>query len=110
MKLLNNLVSFLLELAMLGALSFWGFHAGSTGLINWLLGLGIPLLVVIFWGTFMAPNAKNRIAWPWLPVVSLLLFLISAAALYSVGERSIAVAFAATAIVNSAFVFMWHQY
>lgn len=110
MKLLNNLVSFLLELAMLGALSFWGFHAGSTGLIKWLLGLGVPVLVIIFWGTFMAPHASNRIAWPWLPVVSLLLFLVSAAALYSAGERSIAVVFAAIAVVNGAFVFMWHQY
>lgn len=95
---------------MLGALSFWGFHAGSTGPIKWLLGLGVPLLVIIFWGMFMAPSAKNRIAWPWLPVVSLVLFLISAATLYGAGERSMAVVFAAVAVVNCIFVFIWRQY
>lgn len=110
MKLLNNLVSFLLELAMLGAISFWGFHAGNTSLIKWLLGLGIPLLVIVFWSVFMAPQANNRIAWPWLPVVSLLLFLISAAALYGAGARSAAAVFAATAVINCIFVFIWHQY
>jgi hypothetical protein len=109
MKLLNNLVSFLLELAMLGAFAFWGFHAGNGTVMKWLLGIGIPVLVVAFWSIFMAPRSSHRIAWPWLPIISLGLFLLSAAALYAAGKPALAVSLAAIAVVNGALVFAWRQ-
>lgn len=109
MKLLNDLVSFLLELAMLGAFAFWGFHAGNGTMMKWLLGIGIPVLVVIFWSVFMAPRAGHRMTWPWLPIISLGLFLLSAAALYAAGKPALALSLAAVAVVNGALVFTWHQ-
>ena len=110
MKLLNNLVSFLLELAMLGALIFWGFHVGNTTAAKWLLGAVVPLAVIVFWSFFMAPQASSRIAWPWLPVISLVLFLISALALYVAGMQTAAIILAIVAVVNVVLVFVWHQY
>lgn len=109
MKLLNNLVSFLLELAMLGALSYWGFHTGNSTSLKWLLGIGAPAAVVVFWGFFMAPNSSHRLPWPWVPIVSLVLFLASALALYAANARSAALVLAVVAIINISFVFMWHQ-
>lgn len=110
MKSLNKLVSFLLELAMLGALVYWGFQVGGTLPMRLLLGLGVPVVVAIFWGKCMAPNARRRIAWPWLPLVAVMLFLGSAAALYFAGAPTAATMLAALAVINCAFVFAWHQY
>jgi hypothetical protein len=109
-KQLNNLVSFLLELAMLGAFAFWGFHAGPTTVTKWLLGIGLPLLLVIFWSRFMAPKARSRLTWPWLPIASLFLFLLSAFVLYMAGGQTAAVILAVVAVINSLLVFIWHQY
>ena len=109
MKLLNNLVSFLLELAMLGALSYWGFHAGSSVPLKWLLGIGVPIAVIVFWGFCMAPTSDYRLPWPWVPIVSLVLFLAAALALYASHARSAALALAVVAIVNVALVLIWHQ-
>jgi len=109
MKMLNNLVSFLLELAMLGALGYWGFHTVSSVPLKWVLGIGVPALVIVFWSLFMAPNAEHRIGWPWLPVISLALFLVSAAALYAANARTTAIVLAVVAVVNGLLVFAWHQ-
>jgi hypothetical protein len=109
MKLLNNLVSFLLELAMLGALGYWGFHADGPALLKWGLGIGVPALVIVFWSVFMAPNAAHRLAWPWLPAVTLVLFLASALVLYAANARSAALVLAVVSVANVALVFVWHQ-
>ena len=107
--MLNNLVSFLLELAMLAALGYWGFTVGSSALLKWLLGIGVPVAVIVFWSFFMAPNSAQRLPWPWVPIVSLVLFLASAVALYVANARSAALLLAAITIVNVTLVLIWHQ-
>lgn len=109
MKLLNNLVSFLLELAMLGALGYWGFSAGGSLPLKWLLGIGVPAALIAFWSVFMAPNSTRRLAWPWVPIVSLVLFLGSALALYSAGAHDAGAVLAVVSIVNVALVLIWRQ-
>src|SRR4051794_917171 len=47
-------LQFLLELAVLGALGYWGFDA-TGGLPRRLLGLGAPGLALAFWAVLGAP-------------------------------------------------------
>lgn len=76
---LNMSVGFLLEVAMLAAFCYWGFRLRSPA--GFIAGIGVPVLVIVFWGLFMAPRASRRMPWPALPLVALLIFLASAAAL-----------------------------
>lgn len=48
---LNLAVRFLLEMAALVAIGYWGFDQHS-GAWRWILGLGLPLLAATAWGTF----------------------------------------------------------
>lgn len=52
---LNLGLRFLLELAGLWALGYWGWtqHAGMA---RWLWALGLPLLAAALWGVFRVPN------------------------------------------------------
>jgi hypothetical protein len=56
---LNLAVRFLLELAALGALSYWGWtqHDGPA---RWLWAIGLPVVAAVLWGTFAVPNDPSR--------------------------------------------------
>jgi len=49
----NLALRFLLELVILYALGRWGWTQ-HTGVLRWLLAIGLPLLAAALWGTFRA--------------------------------------------------------
>ncbi|HMM28340.1 MAG TPA: YrdB family protein [Aggregatilineaceae bacterium] len=51
----NLALRFALELAGLGAMGYWGLTE-HEGIARWLLGLGLPLVAAVLWGTFRVPN------------------------------------------------------
>ena len=54
----NLALAFVLELAALAALAYWGYCTGNSTFTSLLLGIGIPLVAAILWGLFAAPRAK----------------------------------------------------
>jgi hypothetical protein len=49
---------FLLELAMLAALAYWGWTQ-HEGLLRVLLAIGLPLIAAVLWGVFRIPGEPN---------------------------------------------------
>ncbi|WP_435318994.1 YrdB family protein [Haloarchaeobius sp. TZWSO28] len=99
-------VRFLLELAGLLALGYWGFRTGGSTLASLALGLGAPLLAAIVWGTFVSPKARVPLRGEARLAVEVLVFGVAAVALYAAGQPLLAVVFAAVAVVDRAAV--WH--
>lgn len=58
-KLINLGAHFLLELGGLATLIYWGFNTGE-GLMKIVLGVGVPLLAAVIWGTFRVPNDPGK--------------------------------------------------
>ena len=56
---LNLALRFILELATLGAMTYWGWTQ-HDGLARWLWTIGLPLAAIILWGTFAVPNDPSR--------------------------------------------------
>ena len=56
---LNLALRFLLELAALAAYACWGW-AAHEGAWRYLLGIGLPLLAAVLWGTFRVPNDPGK--------------------------------------------------
>jgi hypothetical protein len=103
-KSLILLIRFLLELAMLAALGYWGFKTGDSAVMQWLLGLGTPALAAVLWGLYIAPKATHKVpkaVWIGLQVV---LFGAAAGALAAVAPQSLAVVFAVAVVVDGAAV------
>ena len=52
---LNLAFRFLLELAALVAMGYWGWQTGP-GWLRWLFMIGVPLIAAVLWGVFRVPN------------------------------------------------------
>jgi hypothetical protein len=109
-KLINAGLAFLLELAMLAAFGYWGFYGDKSLLTKWLLGIGLPVLTAVIWGMWLAPRAANRLGNVSGNLLSLILFLCGAAALYYTGHPLWAIIFAVTAILNRVLILLWKQW
>ena len=108
-KLLNEAVRFLLELCILIIFGYWGFKTGNSTLTKILLGIGSPLLFAVIWGIFLAPKSATRLQEPWLLIVEIILFGITAWALYNTGKVSLAIVFAVIYILNKFLMILWRQ-
>ena len=98
----NELLAFLLELAALACLSWWGFTLGGDAALHVLLGLGTPLSAIVLWALFAAPRARLRPRLPLVLVVKAVVLGGGAAALYGVGHPVAAVAMAVVVVANTA--------
>ena len=56
---INLAVRFILEMAGMVALGWWGWNQGE-GILRFMLALGIPFLAAVLWGTFAVPDDPSR--------------------------------------------------
>jgi len=100
----NEGLAFLLELASLGALCYWGFTTGRGWPIKIGLGIGAPLFAVVIWGLFAAPDATITMPLVGVLVVKAFVFGAATATLYAATKRSLAIAYGVVALVNTIIV------
>lgn len=109
-KLTNKALSFALELAMLAGFCYWGFFVGRMMWLKLALGIGIPALIIVIWGLFLAPTAKRRLKIVQGSIVSAALFIASAAALSGSGHSLAAYFLAFAAVINLVLKLTWRQW
>jgi Protein of unknown function (DUF2568) len=105
----NLALAFLLELGVLAALAFWGFHNGSGTLAKIVLGIGAPVLAIIVWALFGAPQATWHLEGIWRLLLQIVVFGSAAVALYAADQRILGVAFALLALLNNTLMYVWAQ-
>jgi Protein of unknown function (DUF2568) len=101
----NLVVRFLLELAALAAVGYWGFSSHS-GVTQWVLGLGAPVAVAAVWGLFVSPKAKVDLPRPAAFAIELLVWAAAALALAASGQPALAIVFAILALVSGTLNFL----
>lgn len=104
---IQGVLAFLLEVAMLVAVFFWGFRslAAPWGV---LIGIVAAAVIIVFWFYLLAPNAKYRLAWPTQPVVALVLFLFSGFGLLLVRLPIPGIVLMILAVLNMSLSFYLH--
>jgi hypothetical protein len=110
LKFMNAALAFLLELTMLAAFGYWGFHGEKSLAAKWLIGLGLPIFTAVIWGMFLAPRAARRLGNISGNLLSLILFLCGAAALFYTGHTLLSIIFASMAVLNRALIILWKQW
>ncbi len=105
----NLILRFLLELCVLASLGFWGFHTGKGMPIKIGLGIGSPLLVAVIWGIFGSPGAPIKASGFLHVMLETAVFGAAAIALYASEHRTLALLFAAVAVINRFFMHIWKQ-
>ena len=108
LKNLNLLVRFLLELSVLASIGYWGFQFKS-----WIqklgAGIGLPILVAVIWGIFVAPKSSHQLPLPYRLIVEFLVFGLGAFVLYASGQTLLSKIFIGIVIVNITFLLVWKQ-
>lgn len=91
---------FLLELAAIAAVGWWGLTLDAPVLVRVIVGLAAPLAVILAWGAVVAPRARfDGPAWVRLAVEAVV-WVAAAAALGAVGAPGLAVAFAVLVVAD----------
>lgn len=108
-KNLNLLLRFLLEMAALTSLCYWGFRTNRVMALKIVFGVGIPLLTAFIWGMFGSPKAPYQLSIPLQWLLVSVIYLLSALALYTAGKPSLSIIFILTAVVNSVLMVVWKQ-
>ncbi len=109
LKGINLTLSFLLELAMLVAYGYWGFNTGSSTLVHWILGLGIPIVAIIIWSIYNVPMSKRRLPRTPRMILEVVMFSLGALALAVTGQTTWAIIFAVLIVVNQVLLYVWQQ-
>ena len=105
---LNLAVRFVLEIAALVAIGYWGWTQ-HDGFVRYLLAVGGPILAAILWATFAVPDDPSRSGKAPVPVpgiirlaLELALLAFAAWALYDAGNSLLALILAAVVLVHYA--------
>jgi len=109
LKGLNLLVRFLLELCMLAAVGYWGFKTNSGWVMKVILGIGLPVLIAVAWGLFMAPKAMYPLRGAAHLALSFILLSTGAIALFASHRSDLGWIYAITLVINQVLMILWKQ-
>lgn len=105
----NLALRFLLELAALLAIGYWGWQQSHNLFLKTGLALGLPLIAALLWATFSVPNDRSRSGAAPVPVpgwlrllLELALFGFAAWGLYVTGAVTSALVLGGTVIFHYA--------
>jgi hypothetical protein len=96
MKAANLALRFLLELAALAALAYWGWG------VTWALAIAAPATWIVLWATFGSPKARVTLSTPQRIAFEAVVFGAAAVALWAAGQELWAVVLFAAWAANRA--------
>lgn len=104
----NLFIRFLLEISALIIVGIWGWKIGE-GWMQYLLGLGLPIVLASIWGIFAAPNDPSRSGSAPIPTPGLVRLLIEVIffglafwALYDLSLHGLSFVYAIAVVVHYA--------
>ena len=99
----NAGLAFLLEMAMLAALVYWGIHTGGNALTKTVLAILAPAAAIAVWAVFLAAGGHPvNLPTALEATLKLVVFLVAALALAGAGQRPLAIVLAVLAALTVA--------
>ncbi len=102
----NLALRFLLELAALAAVGYWGWKTGS-GATRPVLAVGAISALVVVWTLFIRPNPVVESAGPPRLLLEFAVWTAAGAALWASGHPRLAPAFVAVAVASGSLNYVW---
>jgi hypothetical protein len=109
LKSANLAFRFILELLALVALGYWGFKTGQGTGMKWVLGFGIPIVAIVLWALFVAPEATVEPPVAVRVAIEVAILGGAALALVATGHPVLGIAYALVAVANRVLMAIWNQ-
>lgn len=100
----NLALRFLLELAGVAAVAWWGYQLSGDGALRIVLAIAVPAVFVLAWWRVVAPRAVNPIAQPMRVLIGTALLLVAAVGLWTADQALLAAIYAALVLGNAALM------
>jgi hypothetical protein len=97
---------FLLEVAGVAALAWWGIKAGSDDLSRAGLAIIAAGGLIVIWALVVAPKARNPLSPTTRWLIGTVLLMVAAVALWTVGPQELAILFAVLVAIDTA-ILLW---
>jgi hypothetical protein len=97
----NLALRFLLELAGVVALGYWGYRAGGSTPVRIALAIGAPALLVVVWAVVVAPGAEHPLPQLARMVIGTVLLELAAVALVAAGQRTAGIVLGVVVLANA---------
>jgi Protein of unknown function (DUF2568) len=104
LRWLNVGLRALMELGIVVAFAFWGFHTPDSTVMKLVLGVGAPVIVFGFWG-LVDFRGTGRVGEPLRLIQELVISGLAAVAWYASGQHLLGLALAGTSIVYHTLVY-----
>ena len=79
-KLVNAVISFTAEIAMLVFLAIGGYNILDISQIGrWIIAILLPSIAIMLWAQYIAPKSAHQLNQPWLCVAQIVLYASAAA-------------------------------
>jgi hypothetical protein len=101
----NLALAFFMELGVLVALGYWGFHTGAGTITKIILGIGAPVVAVVIWGLLGAPKSAWQLQGLWYLALSVVWFGSTALGLFVASQRNLGIVFALVFAVNQVLAY-----
>lgn len=108
LKTINSLITFVLELVMIGTMATFGYKLSEDLVLKWVFAVIIPLAAVVLWGRLAAPRSRYRLVVPYVNAFRLFMFAVTALMLYEMEANNIAAVVAIAAVVTQAISYASH--
>lgn len=109
LRVINLGIRFLLELAALTSVAYWGWRLPAGVGLRVAGAVVLPLLVATFWGLFISPKARFATGRTGRAGLGLLVFLMAALALFNRDLFSLALTLATVGTASSLVVYALPQ-
>ena len=109
LKGINLGLSFLLEIVMLVGFGYWGFHTDTSSTVQWILGVGVPVIAIVIWSIFNAPLSKRRLSRTPRTILEVVMFGLGALAFFVSGQTRLAAIFVVLIVINQILLYVWQQ-
>jgi hypothetical protein len=106
-KVLNLLLAFVLELAMLAAFGWAALQLG--GWQGWVAAVAAVALAIVLWARWAAPRSPRRLKGGALLGLKIVMFVLAVMALEVAGQEGLAVLFTVLAAANLTLAQVWRQ-
>jgi hypothetical protein len=108
-KAVNLAVAFFLELSMIVAFGYFGFHYPKIILIKYILLILLPVIAMALWGYFAAPKSQHQLHQPFRYFFALAMFGAATALLFLTGNTMLASVFAILVLINQTLLLILKQ-